>query len=295
MRPVWPSILVRVGWAIAALIPTLACNQPTVPSYVKSICGYIDVGGDRVPPDNLNPDCTSSLADAGMALADAGTTTLTVGTQNPQFVAVVQTNSGGPWQLTVMADGVLTVGGDSGQSISFSSSGEQLPIVVPLTVLPAGGQGTIRTVVGDLARDFQFFVASGPGQKKIDCLQLAGNDPKSVSVLAWAVKPPPPISTSDSDGGTSGDAAGGVGTLTVDIQAALTYCADAGMGVLDGTVSVQGTGGMVPTMSTLSPDSEGRVVIELTGPAVSDRVAAVLTTHGGGSLVVEARQSDFGP
>jgi hypothetical protein len=113
-------------------------------------------------------------------------------------------------------------------------------------------------------------------------------------LLAWAIVPPPPLVSSDS-GAVVLDA--GPGTLTVDVRVPLYDCSmsgdpDAGTNpaYAGGNVSVQATGGLTPTAASVSPDPQGRIIYELTGPAVSLMATAVLTAPGGGTAIVAVSQ-----
>ncbi|HYP98575.1 MAG TPA: hypothetical protein VER96_07875 [Polyangiaceae bacterium] len=121
---------------------------------------------------------------------------------------------------------------------------------------------------------------NGSSTSTPSCLELSGEP----EVLAWAELPAPvepPV-----DGGTS-DAATAPGHLTVNARVALVDCSiPNALKIFEGTVAVQGTGGLVPTASSATADSAGRVVFELTGPALLDTATALLTTPNGGSLPV---------
>jgi hypothetical protein len=267
-----------------------ACSYPSPASFDSSVCGYIDLGGAQFAGQTTN-DAGTCPSDASAAAAPP---ILKVGASDVQFVVFVRAPAG-PWTVSVTASGALsTVVGEAGgsESATFTADGtSQTELLFPLLTVAPGGAATVQVDVGSTSETFAFEVNAAAPPGSPSCIDLeAGTE---ATALAWAVVPPPPPTVADGvEGGSTAEAGTAVGTLIVDVEATLVDCSgDAGLPAYSfGTVSVQGTGGLSPASPTSTADSRGNVVFQLSGPAVpalSDSIAAVLTTAGGGLRVVQ--------
>jgi hypothetical protein len=200
-----------------------------------------------------------------------------------QFVAMV-TSPSGQWQLVATASGALATPGGESFTASFTSTGSQIVLPVPLTITSTTGVGSVSVTVGDSTQDFLFTVVTPPAPASVTCIQSGEAGP---STLAWVVEPPAPIVVLD-DGGAIVVDGGGPGTLIVDVRDQLINCTGGGVGLLkDMSVSVEGTGGLAAAVTPVPSDPMGFVTYELRGPFVDAGVAtAVLSVPSGASVPV---------